>query len=179
MEMPVDVLNKRLGKIRDNGNIDFDNTAAAVDIDSELQEKFLFFPMEEIEAVEIEEDRGRLHAGSGPEHCAAQFDENPAWLYNHAINALALWWKIKQEQEAQVRRLQEEQERLAVIARRPGPGVYFTRGSGSLAFTAIVTGDRRVIVPMQDGSMLDQSELYDAQRWNMLPISLTDGTVGA
>lgn len=41
MEMPMDVLNNRLGKLRDSGILDGDNTAYAIDIDQELREKFL------------------------------------------------------------------------------------------------------------------------------------------
>ena len=83
MEMPFDVLNKRLGKIRDNGDIDFDNTAAALDIDEELQRKFVSIPYEEIAAVEIEDtSRTNVHtslqAGSGPETIRANPDDNPA-----------------------------------------------------------------------------------------------------
>jgi hypothetical protein len=92
MEMPVDVLNKRLGNIRDNGDIDFDNTMTAIDIDEELQEKFLFFPFEEIRAVQIHDDGdGKFHIGDGPERCSARAHENPNWLYNHALHALAMW----------------------------------------------------------------------------------------
>lgn len=167
MEMPVDVLNRRLGRIRDNGDIDFDNTAVAVDIDSELQDKFLFFPIEELEedGAAIEDDRGVLHAGTGPEHCQARPGENPNWLLSHARNALTLYWRLKQLEEAEK------------LAKRPAPGVYHTQGSGRLSFTAIVTEDRRVVVPMEDGVLLDQSVIFDAHGWKMRPIDVANGTI--
>lgn len=178
MEMPMDILNKRLGKIRDNGDIDFDNTAAAVDIDTELQSKFLFFPIEEIEAVEIEENRGHLYAGSGPEHCAAAEADNPNWLYNHAVHALALYWHLKKVQDAAADAEKAEAQKLAA---RPEPGVY--QGNGGIHyFTVIVTADRRVLVGQKLGGYEDQSDLYDRMQagfWNLQRVDVTDGTVSA
>jgi hypothetical protein len=180
MEMPMDVLNKRLGQIRDNGDIDFDNTAAAIDIDSELQEKFLFFPMEEIEAVEIEEDRGQLHAGAGPEHCVAGPDENPNWLYNHAMNALALWWRLKNDQEkAEQEKAEQEQLEAAKVARRPEPGVYQGRNVAGRYFTTIVTDDRRVMVQQASGGLTDNTSMWDQDPWLVRRVDITDGTISA
>jgi len=145
-EMPFDVLNARLGKIRDNGDIDFDNTAAAVDIDEELQRKFLFFPIEEIEAVEIEESRGHLYAGSGPEHCAAGETENPNWLYNHAINALALYWRIKNGEER--------------LARRPEPGAYRASAGGGPVLL-VVNARREVFAWVSSGALVNVTGMWD------------------
>ena len=179
MEMPVDILNKELGAIRDNGDIDFDNTMAAVNIDEKLQEKFLFFPLEEIEAVEIEESRGRLHAGSGPEHCNAGEHENPAWLYNHAINALALYWRIKKDQEDREKLAKELAEAEAerqrrILIQRPIPGVYslWTQGEHH---TVIVTADRRILAPRaKSEEMIDFTDIYDElenkSRWTFTKI---------
>lgn len=181
-EMPFDVLNTRLGKIRDNGDIDFDNTAAALDIDMELQSKFLFFPIEELEAVEIEENRLGLSAGSGPEHCAAGENENPNWLYNHAVNALALYWRLKNDQEDR-ERLAKEQEALA---QRPEPGVYLGYSNAMNRFTVIVTEDRRVLVTVSVGGsgagMNDCTALWDERArnsWILHKVDLTDGSVEA
>ena len=175
-EMPFDVLNARLGKIRDNGNIDFDNTAAAVDIDEELQRKFLFFPISELEALEeqIEESRDGLYLGSGVPYATCPVDAAPEDLFTRAENALVIYWHLKKKAELAEKLERKRREKLAL---RPKPGVYHTTGSGSLAFTAIVTEDKRVVIPMDDGELLDQSHLYDAQGWNMRPINLTDGTV--
>jgi hypothetical protein len=164
MEMPMDVLNKRLGQIRDNGDIDFDNTMAAVDIDSELQEKFLFIPFEELEAVEIEQNRDELHAGSGPEHCMAGPGDNPNWLYNHGINALALWWKMTQD-------ARKDETRAAL---RPAPGVY-ELWTGGERLTAIVTADRRIICPTHGNSVMsDFTDIFDGLEtktaWVFTPI---------
>jgi hypothetical protein len=146
-EMPFDVLNARLGKIRDNGDIDFDNTAAAVDIDSELQAKFLFFPIEEIEAVEIREvHRGTFHAGDGPEKCSAQGHENPAWLYNHALNALALYWRIKNGEER--------------LARRPEPGTYRASAGGGPVLL-VVNARREVFAWVSSGALVNVTGLWD------------------
>jgi hypothetical protein len=174
MEMPVDVLNKRLGKIRDNGDIDFDNTMAAVDIDSELQEKFIFFPIEELEQLikdELEEGRERFVLGSGPEHCAASVGENPQWLYNHARNALALYWKLTEDQK----QAEYEAEKLE---RRPEPGMY--QGKAAEYMAVLVTDDRRVLVQQKGGGFADLSPTWDAggkDSWNLQRINLTDGTI--
>lgn len=170
MEMPIDIIKKhtdiRSGLVGPDGLTDGQR---ALNIDLELQRKFLHIPFEDIDTVEIVKDRDSLVAGSGPEGCYSQPAENPTWLYNHAVNALALWRHLTKLEEER-----KERERLAL---RPQPGVYHTRGSGSLAFTAIVTEDRRVIVPMEDGVLLDQSALHDAQGWNMRPIDVAAGTV--
>jgi hypothetical protein len=173
-EMPVDILNKELGAIRDNGDIDFDNTMAAVNIDTVLQEKFLFIPLEEIDAIEIEHTN-LLSAGSGPENCQAGENENPNWLYNHAMNALALHFRIKATQEA----------KQAAIAKRPVPGVYHARHSGARHYFAIiVTADRSIMVPMEDGELCDQTEDYDAAAakgtpWTTTHINITAGRFSA
>lgn len=178
MEMPMDILNTQLGKIRDNGDIDFDNTMAAVDIDTILQEKFLFIPFEELEAAEIEEDRGQLHAGSGPEHCTAGPDENPNWLYNHGINALALWWRIKRDQEAAEtlaaaeKAKQEADERK--VLQRPIPGVYSLNTGGEVHLT-VVTAERRIFFGKRNThDTLDVTDIYDGldnkSRWVFTPI---------
>lgn len=157
MEMPVDVLNKELGAIRDNGDIDFDNTMAAVNIDTQLQGKFLFFPIEELEQLikeELEEDRDRFVLGSGPEHCAASAGENPNWLYNHARNALALYWKLMEDQKL----AEYEAEKLE---RRPAPGVY-TLNTGGERHTAIVTADRRILCPRHRSDVInDFTDIFD------------------
>lgn len=169
METPVDVLARRLGKIRDNGDIDFDASALACDIDLELQEKFLSIPFEEIEAVEIEEDRDNYHAGSGPEHCMATGGENPNWLYNHGINALALWWKLQKDAE----KAEKEQLEAAKLARRPKPGVYdlWTGGEQHLA---VVTSDRRILSMKPTAGPFDLTDIFDGmerkERWVFAPI---------
>jgi hypothetical protein len=178
--MPVDVLNHRLGKIRDNGDIDFDNTMAAVDIDSELQEKFLFFPIEELEQLirdELEEGRDRFVLGSGPEHCAASIHENPQWLLNHARNALALYWKLMEDQKL----AEHEAEKLE---RRPEPGVYQGTHTGNKHFTVLVTEDRRVLVGQSTGGFDDYTTQWDQHAatslaWTLQRIDITDGTISA
>ena len=160
MEMPMDILNKRLGEIRDNGDIDFDNTSVAVDIDMELQSKFLFFPIEEIEAVEIEGDRDNYHAGSGPEHCMATGSENPAWLYNHARNALALYWRLQQDAE----RAEAEQLEAAKLARRPEPGVYSLNTGRAEPYLVAVTAERRIIDLNRTGKCTDFTDTFDGLR---------------
>lgn len=169
METPMDVLNHRLGKIRDNGDIDFDNTAAALEIDMELHAKFLSIPFAELEAVEIEEDRDNYHAGSGPEHCMATGSENPNWLYNHGIHALALWWKLKAKQE----REEQEQIEAAKLARRPKPGVY-KLWTGGEQHVVVVTADQRILSMKPMADPLDLTDIFDGlerkERWTFTPI---------
>jgi hypothetical protein len=172
MEMPVDVLNKRLGKIRDNGDIDFDNTMAAVDIDSELQEKFIFFPIEELEVLreQIEENRDGLYLGQGVGYATCPVDADPQDLLTRAENALVLYWELMER-----RKLTElEQEKLD---RRPASGVY-SGGMGS--FTVIVPEDRRVLVLMDSGGFKDYSEQWDDflyKAWNLCRINVSTGTI--
>lgn len=175
-EMPIDILTERFGRLVDNSQLDVSDYASlAMDIDTELQQKFLSIPLAEIDAIEIEDNRGQFHAGSGPEHCKADDFENPNWLYNHAMNALALYFRIKSEQE----------RREAKMNLRPEPGVYSAKHPGSRqAFAVIVTADREVIVPMEQGDLCDQSDIYDAfaakgTPWVMNRVNTTTGRFGA
>jgi hypothetical protein len=146
----MDVLNRRLGQIRDNGDIDFDNTAAAIDIDQELQEKFLFFPDVELSEIAeaIEEDRGRFVLGQGDAHLSVSDQISAADAYTLAENAAAIYWEVH-------RRSEMEQARRA---KRPAPGLY-TMGRIIIG----VTADRRIMV-QQSGTatFADRTEMYDA-----------------
>lgn len=176
MEMPVDVLTNRLGRLADDNVLQHnDYTALALDIDTELQEKFIFIPIEEIDAVEIEktgETRNLLHfkAGGGPETIRARKDDNPFWLYHSAVNALAM-----------LRFLQKEQARKA---NRPQPGVYQGHDDdGESYFAVIVTEDRRVLVQQSDGGLEDLSADWDrayeraAGSWNLQRIDTVTGAI--
>lgn len=170
-DMPFDILNQRLGKLRDSGLLEGDNTALAMDIDTELQEKFIFFPIAELDALikDIREpESGTFHLGDGPEKCSAQSSENPNWLYNHAENALALWWHLKRKAEK--------------LAQRPEPGIYRGKYIKSW-FTVIVTEDRRIMIPQQMSSrVMDCTDDYDNRGhavWKLQRINVTDGTVSA
>ena len=174
MEMPFDVLNRRLGRLRDSGNIDFDNTALAVDIDTEMQEMFMFVPQEEIDAVEIEpsKDGHGFFAGSGPETIRAHHGDNPAWLYNSAVHALAMYQhlqKLEKEREAEA----------AKLAKRPEPGVYQGSNRGGNYFVVIVTTDKRVLVPQTEGGADDYTKIWDAdpELWKLQRIDVADGTI--
>lgn len=173
MEMPVDILNQRLGKLRDNGDIDFDNTAVAVDIDSELQEKFLFFPIAELEELEeqIETSRDMLYLGQGTGYINVLESDKPEDLFTKAENALALYWHLKKKADA-------EKDRLA---KRPEPGVY--QGKSASYFTVLVTEDRRVLVQQTSGGFADLTEAWDkgtaGRYWGLQRINITDGTVSA
>jgi hypothetical protein len=151
MEMPVDVLTHRLGKMVDYGVNIPDPSAAAISIDEELQEKFYFIPKAEVDAVEVRDTHVvgpyELQAGDGPEACRANRADNPAWLYNSAVHALALMQHIKLEQER---------------PKIPEPGVYLvTTVKSGQAHTAIVTEDRRVIVPQTGlGTMADKTFVF-------------------
>jgi hypothetical protein len=149
MEMPVDVLTHRLGKLKDNLMLDGDYTSYAISIDEELQEKFHFIPKAEVDAVEIIRNAPGegFQAGSGPETIRGNLHDNPAWLYNSAVNALAMMQHIKLEQER---------------PKIPEPGVYLvTTVKSGHAHAAIVTEDRRVIVPQTGlGTMADKTFVF-------------------
>lgn len=176
MEMPFDVLNHRLGKLRDSGLLEGDNTAIAIDIDQDLQRQFIFIPQEEIDAVEIQ-DRGegaiqKWEAGSGPETIRAHHGDNPAWLYNSAVHALAMYQhlqKLEKEREAEA----------AKLAKRPEPGVYQGSNRGGNYFVVIVTTDKRVLVPQTEGGADDYTKIWDAdpELWKLQRIDVADGTI--
>lgn len=139
MEMPFDVLNHRLGKIRDNGDPDFDNTAAALDIDVELQSKFLFFPFAELDALDeqIEEGNGRYYLGqnAGYVHCGPEDD--PDDLQVKAENLLALRQRLLRDRESKAK--------AAKLAARPAPGIYHLNTKGPSTYIVAVTADRRIL----------------------------------
>lgn len=170
MEMPMDVLNKRLGAIRDNGDIDFDNTAAAIDIDQELREKFLFFPIEELLVLQeqIEESRDGLYLGQGIGYATCPPDADPQDLLTRAENALVLYWELKKRAE------KAREKQAALLARRPRPGVYLLNTGGE-KHTAIVTADRRILCPThRNEKMSDFTEIFDQMKdpgsWRFTPV---------
>lgn len=178
METPFDTINAGLGNLREKIKNDpeelFEPTDEAIEIDMELQSKFLFFSIaEEIESVEYTTNGGALIAGDGPEQAQARFTENPDWVLRRAVNMMGLYWRLKQEQDAAELRL--------VRARRPAPGVY--EGKAARHFIAVVTEDRRILVQRTDGGFNDSTETYDAmdqdgdRAWKLRRINLTDGTV--
>lgn len=171
-DMPIDILNRRLGQIRDNGDIDFDNTAIALDIDTELQEKFIIIPLADIDEVEIDDNpdntRFKYQAGSGPEAIRAMDGDNPNWLYNSALHALAMYRHLEQRQK---------------LEQRPEPGVYQGKASAGY-FAVIVTADQRVLVQQEQGGYRDVTESWDLhlkrsglQIWPLQRVDITDGTV--
>ena len=151
METPLDVLTHRFGKMVDYGVSIPDPTAAAISVDEELQEKFYFIPKEEVDAVPIDKITNNLHAtlkaGDGPETIRANENDNPAWLYNSAVHALAMYQHLKLEQER---------------PKIPEPGVYLvTTVASGHATTAIVTSDKRVVVPQTGlGTMADKTFVF-------------------
>jgi hypothetical protein len=169
MEMPVDILNRRLGDIRDNGDIDFDNTMTAVDIDTELQDKFVFFPLEELSEIaeQVDTSRERLYLGQGVGHLNVPSGISVEDAWTLAENALALWWLRKRDTEL-------EQE---LLAKRPRPGVYTGNGG---TFTVIVTEDQRVIVPLIGGGTQDYTDIWDRtlhKSWKLNRINVATGAI--
>lgn len=170
MEMPIDILTYRLGKMVDNGVNLPDPTSAAISIDEDLQANFYFIPKEEVDAVDINKiSETHLHvgfqAGSGPETIRAAKGDNPNWLYQSAVHALAMYQFLK-----------AEQERPTI----PEPGVYLLLG-GTTPVTAIVTEDRRVMIN-QFGSMemKDQTDLIrgeSGKHYTFQAIDLATGTL--
>jgi hypothetical protein len=183
MEMPIDILTHRFGKIVDSGSFVSDYTALAIGIDEELQEKFISIPYEEIVAVEIEDTsktniHTSLQAGSGPETIRANPDDNPAWLYNSAVHALAMWQHLS--------RLQEHKAEEDKLAKRPEPGVYEAHlaNEDDDYFTVVVDEKRRLWVPQSSGGMLDMSSMYDlalgqCNHWALQRIDTATGAISA
>ena len=172
MEMPFDILNARLGKIRDNGDIDFDNTAAAIDIDQELQSKFLFFPIAELEDLaneHIEEGRGMLSLGQGPGYVSCADDVEVGELFTRAENYLVMYWELKKRAETAAITAAKKK-----LARRPAPGVYRLHTGGE-SHTAIVTADQRILCPKhRHTEMHDFTDIFDGLEnpgsWSFTPI---------
>lgn len=160
-ETPADVLVHRLGKLADSGMLDGDYTSCALDIDQELQEKFVFIPVEEIEyaANEIEERKHYYKCGSGPEEATASKTANPNWAYNMAVNALALH-----------RHLTDVEKKLA--DERPKPGHYLLQAPDATTYTR-VTDDHRILVLQRMGGLVDMTESYlmvGKDHWKLTPI---------
>ena len=181
METPFDVLNAGLGTLHrrmNHGgtfeNEGFEPTDEAIKIDEVMQEKFIFFNIaEEIDTVEISENKGHLTAGTGPELSACTTSSNPVWLYNKAMSCLALYRHLQAIKDAE--------EAAAIKARRPAPGVY--RGKAHDYFVAIVTDDQRVLVYDTDGGLQDRTSTFDTLGhsgplgWNLKRINTAEGTI--
>lgn len=174
MEMPVDVITRHVNQY-DMAGANIDPTDCALDLDQELQRKFLSIPFEELEAVDIKESRDGhgYYAGDGPELCKAGEHENPNWLYNHGINALALWWRIKRDQEAAkalaVAEEAEAEKQRRLLIHRPVPGVYMLNTGGEVHLT-VVDADRRIFFGTNRGDGThDVTDIYDGlenkSRW--------------
>lgn len=170
METPIDIIMKHLGP---EGTTGLTAHQLGMNIDLELQDKFLHFNiLEEIASAHIEMVApGIISAGSGPEAVNAGEKENPAWILNRAINTLALYWEIAQNQK--------DQEEL--VERRPKPGIY--QGRGIVHFIVIVTEDRKILVQQDNGGLNDRTLQWDTaasggdQPWNLQRINITDGTI--
>lgn len=190
MEMPIDVINRHVGNLKRNHNLTgVPGLTVSTMLDQELQAKFTFFPQEEIAAVEIDGTNALdpkagnfdYSAGSGPETISANENDNPAWYYNAALHALAMYQHLKKVQSPEYI---AEQKKLAM---RPEPGVYLAkaRTTGGERFTVIVTADRRVLVPASleyENRLHDHTEGWDERyrhHWQLERIDITDGTVQA
>lgn len=155
-EMPFDVVNGHLHTFAEEGyftqssdiNVP-DPVDLAITIDQEIQRKFLFIPFEEIDEIDIEEKMNRLFAGSGTEGCTANPRDNPTWLYDHAVNALALW-----------RHMVKEQERKTIEA-RPEPGWYIVDAGVNIP-TYVSHKDRRIFtVANAAPGVTERTEAFD------------------
>jgi hypothetical protein len=138
----------------------------AMDLDQELQSKFLFFNIEEeVDSIEIE-DRGegaihRLGAGSGPEECTAGHGDIPNWLWNHALNAMAL-----------ARHL-EKVRREKWLKAMPNHGWHVATTDGE-ALVIYVSADQRIFsVGHRKGQLNDRTRAWLEGRldhWKFRPI---------
>lgn len=172
MEMPIDILTSHLA----NEPSGLTDHQLAMNIDLELQRKFVFFPDAELSEIAegIDGFRNRLVLGQGPGYLNVDIDISVEDAYTLAQNALAIWWFKKRTAE-----LDAEQE--ARLAKRPAPGVYLTN-NGAATFAVIVTEDQRVMVPQRNlFEIADQSGLYDENPdvWMLQRIDITDGSISA
>jgi hypothetical protein len=154
-EMPIDVIRDHLATSFDEP-LDADQALEhAMDLDQELQQKFLSIPYGEIRRIEIQTHEDKAWAGDGPERCSVREDENPNWLYNHAMNALALWLHLKETQEAK--------EKLARISKRPAHGWWLAKAPSGVIVPMWVSGaERRIFTPSHgSGEMAEWTEAYD------------------
>jgi hypothetical protein len=105
MEMPMDIILRHIGQLKLQGHLKgIASQDIAMAIDKELQEKFVTIPYEEIDAIEVSPlgtspDKYWLGAGSGPEEVTCGIGSNPNWLFNRAINELALWRRLQGTEE--------------------------------------------------------------------------------
>ncbi|HEY9371495.1 hypothetical protein [Streptomyces sp.] len=70
----------------------------------------------ESDLPEVRLSGSSLSTGDGPEACTARPWDNPNWLYNHALGALALYHRLKADQaraEAEAERIKAEDARRA------------------------------------------------------------------
>lgn len=177
MESPVDVLIERLSKLADNGTFgsEFDYTALARDLGEQLAERFAFIGDDEINAVAIDVDEGRgyqLEAGTGPETIRGNPDDNPMWLYNSAVNALAMFRHLN--------RLEQQRRRLK---RRPAPGLYDVVQANGNHFHMLVTADQQMLGLHPGGLRLAVHEAWDAvverqgpgEAWTLIQLDASTG----
>jgi len=177
MEMPVDILTHRFGKLVDNGDFAVsDYQAVAISIDEELQEKFVFVPDAELSEIaeQIEDHKGWLKIGQRPGYLCVDSGISVEDAWTLAENALAIWWLRKRDTELEAEKL----------AKRPEPGVYRGTYAGHKYFTVIVTADQRVMVPQAAGGIDDYSAQWDEHvgtslGWTLQRIDITEGTVEA
>jgi hypothetical protein len=81
-----------------------------------LEREKIIIDRADVEAVELRRNGEGIDAGSGPESCHARDSENPNWLWNHGINALALSLHLEVQQSAareSEARLQARRDELA------------------------------------------------------------------
>lgn len=97
MEMPIDIIKAHIERVLAAKWLPDGAPSAAelaTGLDTELQAKFAFIPMEEIEAVtvtrRIKHGTRFLSAGSGPLEASCGVHSNPSLLHNRAVNELAL-----------------------------------------------------------------------------------------
>lgn len=173
-EMPFDsILNHFANGFDDK--LDPDQAQShAMDLDQELQSKFLFFNIaEEVDSIEIEELGGggvhHLGAGSGPEGCTAGHQDNPNWLWNHALNAMAL-----------ARHL-EKVQRQKLLEAMPHHGWHIGTTIDS-AFTVYVSADKRFfMMDRRKGQLTERTDDWfrgNMTHWKFRPIGMLISEAG-
>jgi hypothetical protein len=159
-----DVLEYRIGKMVDAGLFGGEVTSTAENLASELDEKFISFPVEELDRIDVVESANN-HLYAGPlrevEVEAGRMGSSDA--YNMAEYWLAMHRHL----------LTQEQQARAKLAQRPQEGLYrvvFPTGNASVA---MVDALRSVyILDTAEGVWLDRTDAYDSRAtpWYLTPL---------
>lgn len=155
-EMPFDIINNHLGALAADGTLQCEPTDAAIAIDQVLQEKFLFFPLDELRERASQDTRNNLI-----DSARDQWDRNDQKaVFIAAEMLLAAWIKTKDEEALRA-------------TKRPKPGVYIHFAPWAPAVMIHVTEARRVLA-LSGRSLHDITRNWDEGKFgadDLVPLS--------